>query len=109
MASSIRILHLEKQEYTVKGDSCEYDKRLMVKEERNSNESYGPKGLGLGWVCILFLIVQPSVLNGSGRPSLAPGRPRPDPEGQVKYGSGQRGPRWARLEAGRGGDSFDPL
>ena len=33
-----------------------------------------------------------SVLNGSGRPSLAPGRPRPDPEGQVKYGSGQRGP-----------------
>ena len=34
----------------------------------------------------------PSVLNGSGRPSLAPGRPRPDPEGQVKYGSGQRGP-----------------
>ena len=32
-----------------------------------------------------------SVLNGSGRPSLAPGRPRPDPEGQVKYGSGQRG------------------
>ena len=34
----------------------------------------------------------PSVLNGSGRPSLAPGRPQPDPEGQVKYGSGQRGP-----------------
>ena len=33
-----------------------------------------------------------SVLNGSGRPSLAPGRPRPDPDGQVKYGSGQRGP-----------------
>ena len=36
--------------------------------------------------------VMSSVLNGSGRPSLAPGRPRPDPEGQVKYGSGQRGP-----------------
>ena len=36
--------------------------------------------------------IRASVLNGSGRPSLAPGRPRPDPEGQVKYGSGQRGP-----------------
>ena len=33
-----------------------------------------------------------SVLNGSGRPSLAPGNPRPDPEGQVKYKLGQRGP-----------------
>ena len=33
-----------------------------------------------------------SVLNGSGRPSLAPGRPRPDPEGQVKYKLGQYGP-----------------
>ena len=40
---------------------------------------------GMSWVAA-------RVLNGSGRPSLAPGRPRPDPEGQVKYGSGQRGP-----------------
>ena len=39
-----------------------------------------------------FYFLPISVLNGSGRPSLAPGRPRPDPEGQVKYGSGQRGP-----------------
>ena len=45
---------------------------------------------GMTHWCIQLLSI--SVLNGSGRPSLAPGRPRPDPEGQVKYGSGQRGP-----------------
>lgn len=41
MASSIRMVHFQKQEYTAKGDGCEYDKRLTVKEERNTNDTFG--------------------------------------------------------------------
>ena len=56
-------------------DGCRWEERVEVKK-----------------FCKVRITVTISVLNGSGRPSLAPGRPRPDPEGQVKYGSGQRGP-----------------